>query len=152
MLLTVAMILLGFSARAGSITEEQAMEKAQSFLQTRKLKSGSKRYTSARTQKKLYSTPTGEKAFYVFNVGKNDGFVIVASDDRARSILGYADSGYFDVEQIPTALHEMLAIYARQINMIGQVDDKSDSEARVRKAPLRISGTLEDVDPMLTTT
>lgn len=151
-LLTVVMMLLGFSARAGSITEEQAMAKAQSFLQTRNVKSSSKRYAPARTQKKLYSTPTGEKAFYVFNVGENEGFVIVASDDRARSILGYADSGYFDVEQIPTALHEMLAIYARQINMIGQVDDKSDSEARVRKAPLRISGTLEDVDPMLTTT
>jgi len=38
MLLVVAMLMLGFSARAGGITEEQAKAIAQSFLQSRKVK------------------------------------------------------------------------------------------------------------------
>lgn len=152
MLLVVAMLMLGFSARAGGITEEQAKAIAQSFLQSRNAKSSTKRLVPARTPKELRSTPTGEATLYVFNVGDRDGFVIVSGDNRARSILGYADSGSFDAEQMPAALREMLAIYAQQINMLSQTDAKADSAARVHKAPRRISGTMSDVAPLLTTT
>lgn len=149
MLLMVALMLLGFSARAGSITEEQARAKAQSFLQTRHLLSGGRRLAPARTPKELQSAPTGKAALYVFNVGEQDGFVIVSGDDRARSVLGYADSGSFDADQAPAALREMLAIYARQIEMISQAEAKSNPSARSQR---RISGTMADVTPLLTTT
>ena len=149
MLLIVAMMLLGFSARAGNITEEQAKAKAQSFLQTLHSLPSVKRLAPARTPTELYSTPTGETALYVFNVGEQDGFVIVAGDDRARSILGYADSGIFDTDHIPAALCEMLAIYAHQIDMLEQTEVKSDFTARTRR---RTNGTMADVTPLLATT
>ena len=152
LLLTMAMMLLGSSARAGSITEEQAKEKARSFLQTRHLSPSGKRLARARLQTELQSTPTRETALYVFNVGEQDGFVIVSGDDRTRSILGYADSGTFDADHIPAALSEMLAIYARQIELLGQVGVKSDSAARAARVRHRISGIVADVAPLLTTT
>lgn len=152
-LLLVAMMLTGFSARAGSITEEQAKAKAQIFLQSRHSLPAGKRLAPARTQKELRRTPKDKKALYVFNVGEQDGFVIVAGDDRARSILGYVDSGTFDASRIPAALNEMLNIYARQIEMLGQskvkTDSISQSAARVQR---RTSGVMADVTPLLTTT
>ena len=98
MLLSVAMMLFGFSARAGSITEEQARDKAYSFLQSRHAASGGGHFAPAVLPSSLHSTPTGAPALYVFNVDEQNGFVIVAADDRARSILGYATSGSFDVQ------------------------------------------------------
>lgn len=148
-LLTALMMLFEFSARAGSITEEQAKAKAQSFLQTI---AGAKRHAPARTQTELNITPSGQSALYVFNVGEQNGFVIVAADDRARSILGYADSGTFDVDNMPAALSEMLGIYARQIDMIGEIQVKQDSVSRVRQARNRVSSIMRDVAPLLTTT
>ena len=154
MLLSVAMMLLGFSARAGSITEEQAMAKAKSFLQSRSANVGGKRLAPARTTQSLRSATTSQQTVYVFNVGEHDGFVIVSGDDRARTILGYADSGTFDASQAPTALSEMLAIYARQIELSAQSGSPAlDTIApRAARAPRRISGTMTDVAPLLTTT
>ncbi len=152
MLLTVAMMLFGYSARAGSINEEQAKVKASSFLQTRHKSPIGKRLSPASMPIELHSTPTGKKALYVFNVGEQDGFVVVAGDDRVRPILGYADSGSFDAEKMPAALREMLAIYARQIDMLGQTQAGPRSAAPAAQTWRRISGTMADVAPLLTTT
>lgn len=142
-------MLIGVSARAASITEEQAKAKARSFLQSRHLMTGGKRLAPARTPAELHITPSGGTALYVFNVGEQDGFVIVSGEDRARPILGYADSGTFDAARIPTALNEMLAIYANQIEQLRNKTTKSDSLARPRR---RISGIMGDVAPLLSTT
>ena len=40
--------------------------------------------------------------YYVFNVGENSGFIIVSGDDRAKEILGYSDSGSFNINTIPS--------------------------------------------------
>lgn len=145
------MMLFGFSARAGNITEEQARAKAQSFLKGRSSKAGGKRLAPARTPKGLRSATTGQEAVYVFNVGEQDGFVIVSGDDRSRSILGYADRGAYDAATVPAALNEMLTIYARQIELLAQ-SSSSASSASASHAPRRISGQMADVAPLLTTT
>lgn len=145
MLLTVALVLSGGSASAAAITEAQARAKAQSFLQSRHAVPGGRRLTPARTAG-LLATPAGQSALYVFNIGEGDGFVVVSGDDRARPVLGYADSGTFEVGEIPAALREMLAIYARQIDMAAE---SAGSAARLQH---RISGAVADVAPLLTTT
>ena len=151
MLLTVALMLFTFSARAGSITEEQARAKAWNFLQTRHPSPVGKRLAAARTPNLRATTgptnPGTPSPLYVFNVGENDGFVIVAGDDRVRSILGYADSGSFDADLVPAALNEMLAIYARQIDMAVN----SGLTAPTAWAQHRVSGTVADVAPLLST-
>lgn len=156
LLLIVATMLFSFSARAGNITEDQARAKAQSFLQSRPAKAGERRLAPARTPKSLRSAATGHQALYVFNIGEQDGFVIVSGDDRTRSILGYVDSGTFDADRLPAALSEMLAIYARQIEQLVQSGspalDSLPQAASKAQARRRISGTMADVEPLLTTT
>ncbi len=151
MLLTVAMMLFGFSARAGSIDEEQARAKAQSFLRSRMPAYVGKRLVRAATSPELRSASIDEANLYVFNVGEQGGFVIVAGDDRARPILGYTDSGTFDCNRLPAALSEMLTIYARQIERLGQTEAKPDSTMRVRKNIQRTSSIMADVAPLLST-
>lgn len=151
-LLSVAMLLFTFNARAGSITEEQARAKAQSFLQTLYQSTDGKRLAAARTPAELYSTSTGVSSLYVFNIGERDGFVIVSGDDRVRPILGYTDSGTFDADKVPAALHEMMSIYARQIESLGQTKASTDSIASASNSRRRISGAMADVSPLMTTT
>ena len=101
----------------------------------------------------LTSTSTGESAVYVFNIdAAGGGFVIVSGDDRAREILGYSDSGTFDAKLIPEALREMLAIYARQINSLGQENVTTDSIITSSRAMRRTSSIMADVNPLLSTT
>jgi hypothetical protein len=39
--------------------------------------------------------------YYVYNVGDNEGFVIIAGDDIAYPVIGYSNTGAYRVEQLP---------------------------------------------------
>lgn len=159
LMLTVALSLQGICARADSMTEEQAKTKALSFLQKRHPEATGRRLAAARMDKELASVSIEGHALYVFNVGNQNGFIIVAGDDRARSILGYTDSGTFDANNIPAGLSEMLAIYARQIKSLTQTSsvelaqaDSTAGRTGAKRAMRRISSRMTDVAPLLTTT
>ena len=53
--------------------------------------------------------------FYIFVTEENDGFVIVAGDDRVVPVLGYSNENGFSVENMPDNLKWWLDGYARQI-------------------------------------
>lgn len=57
----------------------------------------------------------GTPAFYVFNRGEDDGFVLISADDRARTVLGYSDHGHFVTDDMPANLREWLDGYSRDI-------------------------------------
>lgn len=58
-------------------------------------------------------THSGDQAaLYVF--AQEDGYVLVSADDRARTILGYAD-GAFDVQNMPENMRAWLQMYADEI-------------------------------------
>ena len=56
---------------------------------------------------------SGVNALYVFNF--DNGYVIVAADDRAFPILGYCDDAMFNPDNLPEGLRYYLGHYARQI-------------------------------------
>lgn len=58
---------------------------------------------------------TGAADYFVFNIGTDQGFVIVSGDDRVRPVLGYSDTGKFDPDNLPENLRGMLASYQDQI-------------------------------------
>ena len=60
-------------------------------------------------------TMTSVADYFVFNIGTDQGFVIVAGDDRVRPVLGYSDTGKFDPDNLPENLRGMLASYQDQI-------------------------------------
>jgi hypothetical protein len=56
--------------------------------------------------------------YYVFNVGENDGFIIVGGDDRAKKILGYSQEGRFDIQSIPENLRYWLSCYETELKRL----------------------------------
>lgn len=58
---------------------------------------------------------SGQEAFHIFNRGTDDGFVMVAADDRAPLILGCADSGSFTPEAVSASMAGMIESWSRQV-------------------------------------
>ncbi len=56
--------------------------------------------------------------YYVFNNGKDNGFIIVSGDDNAAPVLGYCDEGSFDANDIPDGMRYWLDCYAEQMQYL----------------------------------
>lgn len=65
-------------------------------------------------------------AYYVVNLD-NDGFVIVAGDDRVRPVLAYSTEGTFVTENIPDHIRFFLNGYLNEINYMIANNAKADS-------------------------
>lgn len=87
------------------------------------------------------------EAFYVFNRGENNGFVIIAADDCAKTILGYADSGSFDYNTIPENLKYWLQMYENEINTISGTADMQPIQTASKSKS--VSNHTESVSPLL---
>ena len=135
--------LLSASVWAGPVSEEQAMKQALQFLQKRHPQAVGKRMQLAAQPKRL--TVTGQRTdqqppYYVFNVGQNEGFVMVSGDDRTPAILGYSEEGMMDLSQLPANLRYWLEEYERQMAQLDRVPAARVSG--VERAPIA---------PMITT-
>ena len=97
---------------AGEVTEEQALLKAQKFMQGKQFK-----------QKNIRRAPSlgqsiKDNAFYVFNVENNGGFVLVSSDDRMPDILGYSESGNLNPESASCNVKWLLNYYNKAVTCL----------------------------------
>ena len=70
-------------------------------------------------------TPDGEPAFYVLNRENEKGFVIIAADDRAYTVLGYSDSGSWDENDLPDNLRAWLEGYKEELATIDRIPETS---------------------------
>jgi len=93
---------------AGPVSEQQALQKARQFMQGKNLS-----MTQQTSQAGLDFD--GITPFYVFNAEKNGGFVIVSADDRTKPILGYADEGSIDLNNLPENVRWWFNYYAKVI-------------------------------------
>ena len=84
--------------------------------------------------------------YYVFNVGDDNGYVIVSGDDRTDQILGYVETGTFDEENIPDNMRSWLQLYADQIKYLD--DHNIQIDRRAVKAH-RVSQTRHAVAPLM---
>lgn len=100
--LLLLVIMAHLTMIAGEVTEQQALLKAQQFMQGKQFK-----------QRNMHRAPSSaiDDTYYVFNVENNGGFVIVSADDRTEAILGYADSGNLDMSDLPANLKTWLGGY-----------------------------------------
>ena len=104
--------------QAQSIDEETARAEACRFFNERITKIPSKRDISRQSprlklaEKRMLSN--NETAYYIFNRGETDGFVVVGAQNEPI-VLGYADEGSFDPHNIPDGLRELLNSYADEL-------------------------------------
>nr|NQU89091.1 C10 family peptidase [Bacteroidota bacterium] len=68
----------------------------------------------------LFTTETlnGTSLYYVFNINRNDGFIIVAADDNITPVLGYSTTGNWTGQDMPPALEDWLNNYKEQISIV----------------------------------
>lgn len=97
---------------AAPLTPEQALRRVHG---NSALKMPSKSGTSMKLSFSM-QTQKGEPAVYIFDRPASSGYLIVSADDTATPLLGYADSGSFDANNMPPQLEWWLSEYASQID------------------------------------
>jgi len=108
--------------QAAPISRDQALRRAQQFLT---LKGKSQMLIAAESGLSKARQLDGRTSdyYYVFNIGNDNGFVIVSGDDQAPAVLGYTESGSFDVSKIPANMEAWLAGYAAQIQYVQKTNN-----------------------------
>ena len=116
-LLLFSLFLVTLVAWGKPVDRNAALKQANAFL-------SSKGIPVRHSLNMAYAQPgkaaEAHSLYYVFNVGNDKGFVIVAGDDAVTPILAYADRGDFSEREMAPAAKAMLESYAQQIEMIQQ--------------------------------
>ena len=112
LLLLMCTVFVSVSMSAESLSRAEALQKALQFMPGKQFEAVNDVSKARRGEN------DATDAFYIFNAKNKAGFVIVAGDDRAPSILGYADKGEIDMEQMPSNLKYWLESYTDQIRSL----------------------------------
>jgi hypothetical protein len=95
--------------------------------------------------------------FHVFNCENEDGFIIIAADDRVIPILGYADEGSFDPNNVPPNMQKWLEGYKTEIRYA--IDNNLTATQEIQDAWIdclnpssqKTSKSTEAVAPLIST-
>lgn len=68
------------------------------------------------TNNSLLRSQSQTPTYYIYNIGDNEGFVIVSGDDCVKEILAYSNEGSIDLNNLPPNLKYWLDFYADEIN------------------------------------
>lgn len=116
--LLLALLCLVGCARmmADPVTVSQAKEKASQFINKR---TAMRVRGSAQAVKPLKMSAVGrDDSYYIFNIGDDDGFVVVSGEDATEEILGYSDTGSINPDSMPCGMRMLLDNYAEQIKYL----------------------------------
>lgn len=92
--------------------------------------------------KNLRSDKTNNAPYYAFNL--EQGYVIVSGDDEMTELVGYAENGFFDAENVPPQMQQWLDGYAEYVAAV------QSGKAKARKILLSDSPSVV-VEPLVTT-
>ena len=88
------------------ITFEEAKAKARCFLSNK---------SSTRSVAEELTLAQGDTGYYAFNIGKDNGFVIVSSNECTNEIIGYSHHGTFDLNSMPVGMRHWIKSYSHTI-------------------------------------
>ena len=145
--LFVVLLLVPMVLVAAPVDEQEALQRAQAFMLQRGKTVERVGVHKAVRRRGMQVISSEAPAYYVFNMGSADGFVIVSADDRTPAILGYADNGSINMEALPDGLRYMLDGYAEQISGL-----EDCTQAQTRRAGQGAAPTVRTpIAPMMTT-
>lgn len=147
-ILSILFLFATITAMAGNVTIEEAQRKAQAFFMSRTNKQYQIRLAAKSTQIHRSATQTVRESYYVFNVGEDNGYILVSGDDRTPAILGYADKGNFDANSIPANMKAWLQNYEDQLDVLSKSEKGAVAAASEHQAirPL-IASTWNQGEP-----
>ena len=137
--LSLFLAMMALMVCAAPITKQQAREKAQSFLNLR----GKQVVSEARRAPGAISTDS-DQPLYIFNATDGNGFVVIAGDDRTDAILGYAETGSFDEDNLPDNLRFWLKLTEEEIKAL-------PSSPKMQAAAPRKVATHSAIQPLIKT-
>ena len=133
---------------AAPVTVEQARQKAAEFLSAT---GGSHRAPAQIVAQQTVLNAVdakGQPYLYAFNVGSDNGFVIVSGDDRFRDVLGYSASGTFSNQDMPEHMKAWLQGYVDEMKYYDSIGYQPSAEASTSTSNRAIK---QAIAPMLTT-
>ena len=144
--LTLGLLALFFvSVMAERIPERVAQGIVTQFIGQN---SGMRKAQAAGKTVRLAASSAG---YYVYNIGAGSGFVVVAADDLAdQTVLGYADSGSFDLQTMPENMKWWLAEYDKQIEAAQSGGKKASARGKGQVVRLKAGEHRTAIAPMLT--
>ena len=141
--LTLA-LMLTMVGWAGDVTPEQALQQAQAFMQ-RQMATGA---NTRRSQQVVSSLKMEGRVggLYVFNTDGDNGYVIVSDDDRTEAVLGYADNGHLELDNMPENMKAWLQGYADEIAWIRA---NNIQPAATNAVSRRVSAVKKPIAPLV---
>lgn len=151
--IVLILLLLATSvAFAASVSEQDALNKALQFQHGRnssKLR-GSPVVQLVAISPDVTAPAPLNPAFYVFDVGEDQGFVIVSGETGTKSVLAYSDHGRFPIEGMPDNLKAWLGIYEQEIWALRTTANHNQDSIPSAATPLKSAAPV--VPPLLGTT
>ena len=128
LLAAMACGMMAATSHAQKVSEAEALLRAKAFLNDKvSAPTGGKQYAPQGVTA-LTKASEGD-AYYVFNAGDNGGFVIVSSDERLGTVLGYSTEGHFDAEAVPDNMRAWLKGCDKSVEALQAAEDGCDSQA-----------------------
>ena len=153
--LFLTFLLLVLTASAQQISREQALQKAERFM-NRSNAAKAKKLTNNKITLEVISqsdilgevidNPVAEgeepcQQLYFFNIGNGDGFIIVSGDDRTPEIIGYSTEGSLNKNNMPEDMRWLLTGIAKEIESLQQSG----------KALSPLTGNYQPIEKLITT-
>lgn len=142
---TLALLCATTVAFSAPVGRQQARQAALTFIKSH-ASTNSHVVTRASQAIPSLKEVASTNAYYIFNVGKGQGFVIASADDRTVDVLGYAEEGTYDEQQCPASLKMLLAQYRQEVSMLNNMPTTT------KPATTRANRTLQPIEPLLKTT
>ena len=137
------------TAMAESVSRDEAAGIAARFLSEHNPSATLNTSNVHRSPRRSASTQA-DAYYYIFNVGDDQGFVIVSGDDRTEEIIGYSDKGHFDESRIPVNMKSWLKEYERQIQWLDDNNITVSQSARRRADSTQGTATRVAIAPLVT--
>ena len=115
-LFTIAGLTVAMTMQAQQVSESQALERAQAFMNSKAQTMTAGRRNARQREAQQLTLASKCNAYYVYNAGDNDGFVIVSGDERMGTILGYSTEGRFDQQLVPSNMRAWLKGYEETVS------------------------------------
>lgn len=128
----IAICVSALFANGKQISQNAALSAARKYSRTGKVAPA----------KNLRSDKTNNAPYYAFNL--EQGYVIVSGDDEMTELVGYAENGFFDAENVPPQMQLWLNGYAEYVAAV------QSGKAKARKILLSDSPSVV-VEPLVTT-
>lgn len=151
-LITLLLLAVGSSAIAAPRSASQAREIAAKFIaQQPKFVRTTSDFkltleTSVIANAKTRGTAnvfTEFTPYYIYNVGADQGYVVVSGDDTFKDVLGYSTTGTLSADNLPEGLAYMLDFYTREMEAAktyGTISERT-----------HVSDSQKDVEPLIQT-